>query len=358
MASGRLSPWQPIQALVAVLQVLESTALVFPEQTSENAVGLFPIVGDQQQVQVGVQGTHSRRPAGRSRVRCLLWRSGTGNVDPPTTTGARLARVRTIMTFMPQTCIDHCSGVECRGDFLVPPLSARFSRSVCWVSRRMCERRPALVASPRRHRRLASVVPAARPHACAIGQMLPRLPGSWSKVSFDSQDRNRNVIATGALGKAGATMSVTRLPGGTKFPPHLEEDVSGYGAETDPYAGDEDIQFRAGREAAWPDYGADDPGQTSGDKYAGRSRQRNGRLSPADVIARSLFPVGHVRSRSGPGPTSPVDVIAQALCPTMRDSAQDLLKQSFWQVWLQHRDYLKKKAFIFWTATARMPRMP
>lgn len=151
-------------------------------------------------------------------------------------------------------------------------------------------------------------------------------------------------------------MSAITFFGQRRLPQYVEEEVAGYGAEFDPFADEGDAPCRSGSESACLDYGAEDPGLPPGGKFAGEPRRKSGRRSPADVIAGSLFS-GAPRSASNSVPVTPADVIAQALYPPMRDSAQELLKQSFWQVWLQHRDYLKKKAFIFWIDIARMPRM-
>jgi hypothetical protein len=198
---------------------------------------------------------------------------------------------------------------------------------------------------------------AALPPERASRQVRPQLPGSCVQDNCHSQVRRGNVIPTGASGQAGEEMSVIRFPGRRRLPQYVEEEVAGYGAESDPFA-DGATPCSSGSESADLDYGAEDPGLPPGEKFTRKPRQKNGRRSPADVIARSLFPAGHARGASNPVPATPADIIAQALYPSMRDSAQDMLKQSFWQVWLQHRDYLKKKAFIFWTGIARMPRTP
>lgn len=71
------------------------------------------------------------------------------------------------------------------------------------------------------------------------------------------------------------------------------------------------------------------------------------RLSPAEILAGSIAGAHGAR-------LTPAQVIAQAMTSSARTvSPLEHLQQSFWQIWLQHQDYLKKKVSIFWIAAAR-----
>lgn len=85
-----------------------------------------------------------------------------------------------------------------------------------------------------------------------------------------------------------------------------------------------------------------------------KPRRKARRPSAAEIIARSMSP----SSRAGDMASLPTasEIMAQALCPPGHGFSSELLSQSFWQLWLQHQDYLKKKAFIFSIGTARTPR--
>lgn len=82
--------------------------------------------------------------------------------------------------------------------------------------------------------------------------------------------------------------------------------------------------------------------------YAPQGRSR--RVSPADLLARSLGGTSLHRRR-----LTPADVIAQALSPMAGTASREFLQQSFWEIWLQHHDYLKKKASTSWNGAARNP---
>ncbi|HEX8989190.1 MAG TPA: hypothetical protein VF816_14625 [Rhodocyclaceae bacterium] len=85
---------------------------------------------------------------------------------------------------------------------------------------------------------------------------------------------------------------------------------------------------------------------------AARAAVRTGRRpSPADILAQSVAP--------GPGSRrprlTPAQVLAQSLSPAPAAASPEFLQQSFWEIWLQHRAYLKKKACTFSTSAARRP---
>lgn len=82
--------------------------------------------------------------------------------------------------------------------------------------------------------------------------------------------------------------------------------------------------------------------------YAPQARNR--RLSPAELLARSLPGAALHRGR-----LTPTDVMAQALSPIAGTTSRDFLQQSFWEIWLQHQDYLKKKVSTSWNAAGRNP---
>lgn len=125
-----------------------------------------------------------------------------------------------------------------------------------------------------------------------------------------------------------------------KFPlrsEHFQE------TEIDNPAADGSHQFRSGAEfegnlesESWCDaYG--DGQERLQPKNSGRKKA----LSPAQVIAQSIgpsSPMPTVRKRT---PT-PAEVIAQSLQPTNFGGA-GLLGDSFWQGWMEHEEYLRRK---------------
>lgn len=120
-------------------------------------------------------------------------------------------------------------------------------------------------------------------------------------------------------------------------------------------ADDETIPGHGDDESGFPDLGAGCPGPFDV-PFPGKPRQKKRRLSATAIIAHSLSPSSH-GGGAAPLPSA-VDIMARAFCPSGQQSTPELLRQSFWQVWLQHHDYLKKKAFTSSIDIARMPRMP
>lgn len=113
--------------------------------------------------------------------------------------------------------------------------------------------------------------------------------------------------------------------------------------EIDNPAADGSYQFKSGAEfegnlesESWHDaYGNSEerlPLKNSGRKKA---------LSPAQVIAQSIRPSSPTPTARKRTPT-PAEVIAQSLQPTNFGGA-GLLGDSFWQGWMEHEEYLRRK---------------
>jgi hypothetical protein len=149
-------------------------------------------------------------------------------------------------------------------------------------------------------------------------------------------------------------MSVVRFP---KQGACRQRTAEGCDDEVDSELGadDDTIPCHGDDESGFPDHGAACPAPFGG-PFLGKPRQKKRRLSATAIIAHSLSPSNHTGG-AAPLPSA-VDIMARALCPSGQESTPELLRQSFWQVWLQHHDYLKKKASISSIDIARMPRMP
>lgn len=149
-------------------------------------------------------------------------------------------------------------------------------------------------------------------------------------------------------------MSVIGFPKQKSAARHEMEDFADHGGESEFDADDNQVSDRHHGKSIYPDYDSDyrsPPVKPLGLK----PRQTKRRLTPAEVLVRSLLP--SVGDMPNTAPTTPADVLANAMFPVEIGSAQELLRQSFWRVWLQHRDYLKKKVTTSWTAIARTPKM-
>jgi RNA polymerase sigma factor (sigma-70 family) len=107
------------------------------------------------------------------------------------------------------------------------------------------------------------------------------------------------------------------------------------------------MAVRAGRDEPMlgPQFTQDEPGdeEASGEAPAKpKTRQRLKRPSPVTVIARAL---DGANGRTRP-PRDPVSIIAQALERPPQAAAQ-ICEQSFWDIWLNHRDFLRAHALRF-----------
>lgn len=135
-------------------------------------------------------------------------------------------------------------------------------------------------------------------------------------------------------------MSVIKFPGrrktttGPDTTPHERGDT--------PYREDygQEAPYFSEAEPGYGDYGAERPYPPHPAPSRPKSRKT---LSPAEAIAQSLNPAGFRGGRQQP-PRSPAEIIAQSLNPPGFAPAEELLRHSFWQVWLQHHDYLRKKS--------------
>lgn len=141
-------------------------------------------------------------------------------------------------------------------------------------------------------------------------------------------------------------MNVMRFPNRRNAALAEESDSDDYSAEFDPFPGEEEPVFRDPRTGTRSSREPvrHNPPAAPIPRPAGQPRRH---LTPVEILAGALRPAdrtGAAGSRSVP---SPAAVIAQSLYPSLHGATQELLLQTFWQVWLQHRDYLKKKSYFF-----------
>lgn len=137
-------------------------------------------------------------------------------------------------------------------------------------------------------------------------------------------------------------MTVMRFPNRRNTPRFEEHEPDDDGAGFDPYA--------AGEEGPY----ADEPPLPEAPRRNARtaSPPRQPRAdrrapTPLEILAGALLPPGRPGNGTPRPAPNPAAVIAQSLYPSLHGATQELLQQSFWQVWLQHRDYLKKKSYFF-----------
>jgi RNA polymerase sigma-70 factor (ECF subfamily) len=134
------------------------------------------------------------------------------------------------------------------------------------------------------------------------------------------------------------SMTVMRFPNRRSAAQFVEHEPDDDGASFDPFAAGEDGPY------------TDEPPLPETPRRNARAappprQPRAGQRAPTplEILAGALHP-----SDSAARPaTNPAAVIAQSLYPSLHGATQELLRQSFWQVWLQHRDYLKKKSYFF-----------
>jgi RNA polymerase sigma factor (sigma-70 family) len=139
-------------------------------------------------------------------------------------------------------------------------------------------------------------------------------------------------------------MNVIKFPGRLRDLGYSEEGQSeqGEGEYQDHY---DDAPYHEEFEQGYPPHDLTYPNVTSKRKTSDKStRPPKGRISPAEIIARSLHPTSSFDDAPRPSPKTPVEVIAGSLNRTGLGSGSDILNQSFWLVWLQHREYLRKKS--------------
>jgi len=84
---------------------------------------------------------------------------------------------------------------------------------------------------------------------------------------------------------------------------------------------------------------------TSTKAFAHQAKPRPRRPTPTDILANALSPPHRSSGSARMSRATPAEVIASALYPSLYSATQELLRRSFWDIWLQHSDYLKKKAF-------------
>ncbi|MCK9397470.1 MAG: RNA polymerase sigma factor [Methylobacter sp.] len=130
-----------------------------------------------------------------------------------------------------------------------------------------------------------------------------------------------------------------------KFPlrsEHFQE------TETDSPAADGSYQFRDGAEfegnlesESWHDtYGSGDHLSLRGKPPKNPGRKKG--LSPTQIIAQSLGPSSPMHTVKKRTPT-PAEIIAQSLQPQSLGGGAELLGDSFWQGWMEHEEYLRRK---------------
>ncbi len=139
-------------------------------------------------------------------------------------------------------------------------------------------------------------------------------------------------------------MNVIKFPGRRRAPQEAEYDDAEWteGAYSQGYG--QEIPDTSIRESEYADYGAERPYPPNKSTRQSSPKPKKG-LSPADIIARSLGGSNSFLGTAGNPSKTPVEIIAESLHPPGLGPTEDLLKYSFWQVWMKHQEYLRKKSF-------------
>jgi RNA polymerase sigma factor (sigma-70 family) len=145
-------------------------------------------------------------------------------------------------------------------------------------------------------------------------------------------------------------MNVIKFPGRWKAPDQAEahDPPTPSHSHTHPHGYGQETAYTSELESEYADYGAERPYPSPPNSRNGKPVQKPKKtLSPAAIIARSLGPPGSFHNPASQPPRTPVEVIAGSLNPAGLGSTEELLRHSFWQVWLKHHEYLRKKSLYF-----------
>jgi RNA polymerase sigma factor (sigma-70 family) len=139
-------------------------------------------------------------------------------------------------------------------------------------------------------------------------------------------------------------MAVIRFP--LRRDNFQESEIDNPAASDGAYQSWEGSEFEGGggSETHYNTYGSEVYGERGNyppPRPSAKSARRKG-PSPAQIIAQSLGPASPFNRAAKPART-PTDVISQSLNRTGYGASEELLAYSFWQVWMEHQEYLRKK---------------
>lgn len=126
-------------------------------------------------------------------------------------------------------------------------------------------------------------------------------------------------------------MVVIKFP--VRYEPFQETEIENSGASDGAHQ-----FFESNQE---PESWCDTSGNSGKPPMPKRSGRKKG-LSPAQVIAQSLGPSHPIHTAKNGRPT-PVEVIAQSLHSNNFGITAELVDHSFWQGWMEHEEYLRRK---------------